>query len=104
MRDAGYALGVARTGWYAGDNADLFSHGGGGFGFLADLWWVPQLQLGIAVLTNSADHHLQGDLALSILSDLVHQPGTVYQARLNALPAHVPGRRAGRTATCLRRV
>ncbi len=86
----GYALGVARTGWYAGGNADLFSHGGGGFGFLADLWWLPQLQLGIAVLTNSSDHNLQGTLALSILDDLVHQPGSVYQARLNALPALSP--------------
>ncbi len=86
----GYALGVARTGWYAGDNADLFSHGGGGFGFLADLWWLPQLQVGIAVLTNSQDHQLKGSLALSILSDLVHQPGSVYQARLNALPAQSP--------------
>ena len=41
----GYGLGVARTGWYHGRNADLFSHGGGGFGFLADLWWLPELQL-----------------------------------------------------------
>ena len=87
---AGYALGVARTGWYVGDNADLFSHGGGGFGFLADLWWLPQLQVGIAVLTNSQDHHLQGTLPLAILDDLVHQPGSVYQARLNALPAQTP--------------
>ncbi len=79
-----------RTGWYVGDNADLFSHGGGGFGFLADLWWLPQLQLGIAVLTNSQDHHLQGTLPLAILDDLVHQPGSVYQDRLNALPAQSP--------------
>ena len=87
---AGYALGVARTGWYAGDNADLFSHGGGSYGFLADLWWLPQLQLGIAILTNSSDHDLQGDLALSILSDLVHEPGGVYHDRLLALPAQAP--------------
>ena len=86
----GYALGVARTGWYAGGNADLFSHGGGGFGFSADLWWVPQLQLGIAVLTNSSDHELQGVFAQSILSDLVHEPGSVYAARLRALPAESP--------------
>jgi CubicO group peptidase (beta-lactamase class C family) len=84
---AGYALGVVRHRWVAGDNADLFDHGGGGFGFLSDLWWAPQLQLGIAVLTNSADHHLQGDLALSILHDLVQEPGSVYHDRLLALPA-----------------
>jgi CubicO group peptidase (beta-lactamase class C family) len=86
----GCALGVCRTGWFAGNNADLFSHGGGGFGFIADLWWLPQLQVGIAILTNSSDGHLQGDLAQSILRDLVHQPGSVYQARLNALPAQSP--------------
>ena len=87
---AGYALGIGRTGWYAGRNADLFAHGGGGFGFLADLWWAPQLGVGIAVLTNSTDHQLQGTLAASILRDLVHEPGTVYEQRLRTLPAIPP--------------
>jgi hypothetical protein len=87
---AGYALGVVRYRWFASRNADLFSHGGGGFGFLSDLWWSPPLQVGVAVLTNSADHHLQGDLALSILRDLVHEPGSVYEDRLLALPAQAP--------------
>ena len=86
----GYALGVERDQWHAGGEADLFFHGGGGFGFLSDLWWAPQLQVGIAVLTNSTDHHLQGDLALSILRDLVHQPGSVEEQRLLALPDVVP--------------
>ncbi len=84
---AGYALGVGRTRWRAGGLADLFFHGGGGFGFLSDLWWAPQLGVGVAVLTNSVDHHLQGDLALSILADLVHEPGSVYADRLSALPS-----------------
>ncbi|MCU7731012.1 beta-lactamase family protein [Actinoplanes sp. KI2] len=83
---AGYALGVARTRWRAGQYLDLFSHGGGGYGFLSDLWWLPQLQLGIAVLTNSAEHHLQGTLALGILHDLVTEPGSPYRDRLHALP------------------
>jgi CubicO group peptidase (beta-lactamase class C family) len=43
----GYGLGVARTGWYRSRNADLFSHGGGGFGFLSDLWWLPELNVGL---------------------------------------------------------
>ncbi len=43
---AGYALGVVRHRWFAGRNADLFDHGGGGFGFLSDLWWAPQLGSG----------------------------------------------------------
>ena len=82
----GYGLGVGRTGWYQGANADLFSHGGGGFGFRSDLFWLPELQLGIAVLFNSAEHDLQGNLALGILDDLVHE--APYRDRLRALPDH----------------
>jgi CubicO group peptidase (beta-lactamase class C family) len=83
---AGYALGVARTRWRAGRYLDLFSHGGGGNGFLTDLWWLPQLQLGIGVLTNSSDHDLQGTLALQILQDLATHPDSPYHDRLLALP------------------
>jgi CubicO group peptidase (beta-lactamase class C family) len=82
---AGYALGVMRTRWRAERYQDIFNHGGGGFGFLSDLWWVPTMQLGIAVLTNSSEHKLQGDLAISILRDLV-DTGSTYQQRLAALP------------------
>lgn len=85
----GYALGVARTGWYRGRNADLFNHGGGGFGFISDLWWLPELKLGIDVLTNSSDYQLQDNLALQILDELVHQPG-IYNDRLMALPSKSP--------------
>lgn len=84
---AGYALGVARTRWPVLQNLDLFSHGGGGYGFLSDLWWVPQLDLGIALLTNSATHDLQGALALRILGDLVNTPGSEYFERMRALPS-----------------
>ena len=87
---AGYALGVSRTRWNRWEQRpDLFNHGGGGFGFISDLWWLPQLQIGIAILTNSQDHQLQGDLALSILGDLVTGPG-VYRDRLLALPSRPP--------------
>lgn len=83
---AGYALGVVRHSWNRWPQApDLFDHGGGGFGFLSDLWWSPPLGIGIAVLTNSQDHQLQGDLALSILGDLAAEPGP-YRDRLRALP------------------
>jgi CubicO group peptidase (beta-lactamase class C family) len=83
---AGYALGVARTRWRAGQYLDLFSHGGGGNGFRSDLWWLPQLQLGIAVLTNSGEHDLQGALALGILHDLVSDPDSRYHDRMRGLP------------------
>jgi CubicO group peptidase (beta-lactamase class C family) len=83
---AGYALGVERTHWRAGQYLDLFYHGGGGFGFISDLWWLPQLRLGIAVLTNSDDHDLQGALALGILRDLVNRPDSLYRDRMLGLP------------------
>ena len=87
---AGYALGVVRHRWNRWDQRpDLFEHGGGGFGFLSDLWWLPQLGIGIAVLTNSQDHQLQNELALSILADLLGEPG-VYRDRLLALPSRPP--------------
>jgi CubicO group peptidase (beta-lactamase class C family) len=87
---AGWALGVVRHTWNRWDERpDLFDHGGGGFGFLSDLWWSPQLQVGIEILTNSQDHQLQGDLALSILGDLVAEPG-VYRDRLLSLPSRPP--------------
>ncbi len=83
---AGLALGVDRHRWNRWPQApDLFDHGGGGYGFLSDLWWSPPLGIGIAVLTNSEDHQLQADLALSILVDLVTEPGP-YRDRLLALP------------------
>jgi hypothetical protein len=85
--EAGYALGLERYRWHASANADLFSHGGGGQGWLSDLWWSPPVGIGVAVLTNSADHHLQVELALSILGDLAHEPGSVYLDRLLALPS-----------------
>ena len=83
---AGDALGIGRTHWRAGQYLDLFTHGGGGYGFLADLRFLPQLQLGIAVLTNSSTHDLQGSLALDILGDLVNDPRSRFHDRLQRLP------------------
>jgi CubicO group peptidase (beta-lactamase class C family) len=82
----GYALGVARTEWNKNHRAMLFSHGGGGFGFITDLWWLPELKIGITVLTNSVEHHLQGDLALQVLDDFVQDPRRPYYGRMLALP------------------
>jgi CubicO group peptidase (beta-lactamase class C family) len=84
---AGYALGVARSRWREGKYLDLFSHGGGGLGFLSDMYWVPDLQLGVAVLTNADDHDLQSTIALDLLRDLATEPGSAYHDRFLALPA-----------------
>jgi CubicO group peptidase (beta-lactamase class C family) len=87
---AGYALGVVRHRWNRWEQRpDLLEHGGGGYGFLADMWWLPQLGIGVAILTNSQDHQLQNTLSLSILADLLSEPG-VYQDRLLALPWRQP--------------
>jgi CubicO group peptidase (beta-lactamase class C family) len=87
---AGYALGVVRHRWNRWPGRpDMFEHGGGGFGFLTDIWWLPQLGIGVAVLTSSQDHQLQNELSLSILDDLVTEPG-IYQNRLLALPWRAP--------------
>jgi CubicO group peptidase (beta-lactamase class C family) len=83
----GYALGVMRTRWRAERYQDLFYHGGGGYGFLSDLWWAPSLKLGVAILTNSSEHKLQNDLAISIMRDLVDASGSVFAQRLAGLPA-----------------
>jgi CubicO group peptidase (beta-lactamase class C family) len=84
---AGYALGVVRHRWNTWP--DLLGHGGGGYGFLSDLLWVPEVRVGIGILTNSDDHRLQNELALSILADLLREPG-VYRDRLLALPWRPP--------------
>ncbi|GAA1971518.1 hypothetical protein GCM10009798_35510 [Nocardioides panacihumi] len=87
---AGYALGVSRTRWNLwAQRPALFNHAGGGTGFMSDLWWAPQLGLGVGMLTNSDDHELQVNLPLSILDDLVAEPG-VYHDRLAALPSRPP--------------
>ena len=92
---AGYALGVERTRWRDGQNLTLFDHGGGGFGFLSDLRWIPKLKLGIAVLTNASEHDLQGTLAEGILYDLVAEPGSRFHQRLLGLPTLSDAKRVG---------
>jgi hypothetical protein len=72
---AGYALGVARTHFRPGGHSlDLFSHGGR-LGFLSDLFWLRQLQLGVALLTNSDTHDLQVALAGGIFRRPGHRAG-----------------------------
>jgi len=77
---AGYALGVVRHRWKTWP--DLLEHGGGGNGFLADVWWAPEVGIGIGVLTNSDDHQLQNALSVSILTDLLRGPGAYHDRAL----------------------
>ncbi len=45
----------------------LLNHGGGGFGFLAEMEWHPDWKLGIVCLTNSTTHNFQKSLPDRIL-------------------------------------
>ena len=64
----GYALGIDT---YKKHNAHFLNHGGGGYGFLADMAWYGELGIGAVVLTNSVNHTLQGNLYNEILDELI---------------------------------
>jgi CubicO group peptidase (beta-lactamase class C family) len=66
-RDEGYGLGVAV---FPLRGVPVRGHGGGGFGFLSDMYWAPEAGVGVVVLTNSTAHPLQRELASDILIDL----------------------------------
>ena len=70
-QSAGYALGVATD---MQRRTRRCFHGGGGFGFLSDMIWYPELGLGIAVLTNSSNHRLQWRYANQVLDRLLQLP------------------------------
>jgi len=64
-----YGLGL---GYYRlGDTSNTLQigHGGGGFGFLSDMVWYPQLNFGLVWLSNSGDHDLQSTLTSQIAGD-----------------------------------
>jgi len=64
----GYALGIDT---YERNSASFFNHGGGGYGYLADMAWYEELGIGAVVLTNSVNHTLQGSLYNEILDKLI---------------------------------
>lgn len=64
----GYGLGVARI---RRKGRTFLGHGGGGFGFLCDIYWSRESGVGVCVLTNSTDHSLQGVLAFEIFDDIL---------------------------------
>ena len=63
---------------------------GGGFGFLADMYWYPEIGIGAVVLTNSMGHGLQGDLVFQILNSIIDDPRTVFHERLKGLDPDDP--------------
>jgi CubicO group peptidase (beta-lactamase class C family) len=89
------------VGWgvFAGrkHNTYYIGSGGGGFGFLCDFIFYPELKIGLVTLTNSADHNLQGKLSGQILDEIINTPGSLYNRRMlelngrNLAPWEEPG-------------
>ena len=84
-RKQGYGLGIALL---SVDGTLLRGHIGGGFGFLADMYWSPAHQMGMVVLTNSVNHALQWTLVREVFGTL--EPRRRDAAAPNPLPAGVP--------------
>ena len=71
-RERGYGLGLAVT---RAHGIPVRGHGGGGFGFLSDIYWAPDAGIGVVVLTNSTAHPFQWELAAEIFREVVpHRP------------------------------
>jgi CubicO group peptidase (beta-lactamase class C family) len=64
----GYGLGLAVG---RKDGAVLLNHGGGGFGFLTYMGWIPDRKIGIVLLTNATNHNLMPSLPLEILDKFI---------------------------------
>lgn len=71
-RERAYGLGLAIT---RANGIPVRGHGGGGFGFLSDMYWAPEAGIGVVVLTNSTAHPFQWELAAEIFGEVVpHRP------------------------------
>ncbi|MDN5854406.1 MAG: beta-lactamase family protein [Actinomycetia bacterium] len=80
----GYGLCLYVDEWSPG--VRVLHHGGAGFGFLSQVFWLPDLGVGAVILTNSVDHNVQNQLAAAIVSRLGHDDGTTNGARLRLAP------------------
>ncbi len=69
--DSSYGLGIAVGESQFGDTTVVsLGHSGGGLGFRSDMYWFSKLGVGIAVLTNSDSHRLQGALYSSLSQEI----------------------------------
>jgi hypothetical protein len=73
-------------------DAKTLRHNGGGFGFMSQMLWYPDLKIGIAWLSNSQEneHDLFGWLSHAILNDVIDTMPEVYAARARENPALIP--------------
>lgn len=72
--------------------AKTLRHNGGGFGFMSQMLWYPDLKIGISWLSNSQEneHDFFGWLSKEILDDLIDTSPDLYLARANAHPFTMP--------------
>jgi CubicO group peptidase (beta-lactamase class C family) len=75
---AGYGLGIATM---HRDGTLLRGHSGGGFGFLCDMYFAPEHDLGVVVLTNSVNQDLSSRLTARIFRERLG-PGRKPRIRL----------------------
>lgn len=91
----GYGLCVYVDTW---DGVPVRHHGGSGFGFLSQLFWLPEHGVGGVVLSNSLNHDLQNELAHSIAATVAGSTPEGRPDRIESpgVEAAVAGRYLGR--------
>jgi CubicO group peptidase (beta-lactamase class C family) len=80
----GYALGIVI---HKQHGTLRYTHSGGGFGFLSDMIWYPELGVGIVLLTNSVNHHLMWWYTNHLLDKVLDLPK--YKDRKSRIPSPV---------------
>jgi hypothetical protein len=84
---AEYALGIATTNW---QGTRRFEHGGGGFGFISEMIWYPELKLGAVVLTNSEHSNQTWQIIDEILTSIISTDIPLYHSRASTSPSVLP--------------
>jgi CubicO group peptidase (beta-lactamase class C family) len=66
-----YGLGIAEGESRFGDTTVIsLGHSGGGLGFKSDMYWFSRLGVGVAIVTNSDSHQLQGTLYSALTQEI----------------------------------
>jgi CubicO group peptidase (beta-lactamase class C family) len=73
-----YALGISVS--HDAGTREL-QHGGGGFGFVSQMIWYPELKLGVAMLTNTEHENLYGQLPGEIIGRIISSHYLLYHER-----------------------
>jgi CubicO group peptidase (beta-lactamase class C family) len=69
--DQRYGLGLGYLRMQDATSTLQIGHGGGGFGFISDMVWYPQIKFGVVWLSNSSEHDLQSWLTGQIVGDYI---------------------------------